>query len=78
MMQALTVGKRVAEARAAMTPPLSRCGLARRLKEQGLDIDRNGVAAIENESRPVRHLELVTLAGVLNTTVHWLVNGTKT
>ena len=68
-------GKRVAEARAAMKPPLTQLELARRLKNQGFDVNEAGVKDIESGKRAVYHPELVVLAGVLNTTVHWLVNG---
>ena len=75
MKQTLTVGKRVAEARASMKPPLTQLGLAKRLKGQGFDISKNGVDEIESGKRSAHHLELIVIAGVLNTTVNWLLGG---
>ena len=40
-----------------------------------LDIHRAGVADIESGVRKARHLELIVLAEVLNTTVYGLLGG---
>jgi len=58
-----------------MRPPLTQLNLARRLKKQGLNIDKEGVADIESGKRSAHHLELIVLAEVLNTTVHRLLGG---
>jgi hypothetical protein len=71
------VGKRVAEARAALGPAVSQQELAKRLQAAGADIDLVRLAAIENGTRGARHVELISLAQVLNTSVHYLLTGVQ-
>ena len=75
MKQNNKVGRRVAEARAAQKPSLTQQGLAERLAATGVEADKARVAEIESGKRGPRHLELIALAEILNTSVYWLLTG---
>ena len=49
--------------------------LAARLEVRGMNIDRGGVAKIENGHRRVLDAEVVLLAEALNVSVSWLLLG---
>ena len=70
-----SVGKRVIAARAAQKPPMSQVQLLKRLRSAGIDIDLARLAEIENGTRGPHQLEMITLAGVLNTSVRCLSTG---
>lgn len=70
------VGKRVREARFALSPTVTQEDLAGRLAAKGLVIDRSAVARIELGERYVLDFELVELAHVLKTTTAYLLGET--
>ena len=67
------VGKRVAEARNLLRPPLSQDALSGRLARNGIQLDRAAIAKIENNHRHVLDFELKELAAVLGVEVDWLL-----
>jgi hypothetical protein len=69
------VGKRVAEARAALSPPISQQDLIKRLQSIGAEVSLLRLTGIENGTLGPRHLELLSLAEALNTSVYWLLTG---
>ncbi|MEI8138654.1 MAG: helix-turn-helix transcriptional regulator [bacterium] len=71
-MSTNTVGGKIAEARARVTPYLSQQELAKRLKDAGIDISTAGVAEIEAGKRSLNYYQVTVLASILNTTVHQL------
>lgn len=72
------VGARVKEARYQHSPRITQEDLAARLEVRGMNIDRGGVAKIENGHRRVLDSEVVLLAEALNVTVSWLLLGDET
>jgi hypothetical protein len=71
------VGKRVAEARSLLQPPLSQDALSGRLARRGIQLDRAAIAKIENYHRHVLDFELKGLAAALGVEVNWLLGGEK-
>jgi ribosome-binding protein aMBF1 (putative translation factor) len=72
-MSTNTVGGKIAEARARVTPYLSQQELAKRLKDAGIDIGTAGVAEIESGNRSLNYYEVSALASILNTTANQLI-----
>lgn len=66
-------GKRIAEARYAVNPPLTQEELSARLALHGVQIDRAAVAKVENNLRRVLDYELKAFATVLDVSVDWLL-----
>lgn len=71
------IGRRVAEARKQVEPPLTQDALSGRLAARGLLLDRAAVAKIENYHRSVLDYELKTFAEVLGVSVNWLLGVKK-
>jgi transcriptional regulator with XRE-family HTH domain len=67
------VGRRVAEARAKLEPPLTQDALSGKLARLGIQLDRAAIAKIENNYRHVLDYELKALAEVLGVDVNWLL-----
>jgi len=67
------VGRRVAEARRALEPPLTQDALSGRLARVGIQLDRAAIAKIETSQRHVLDYELKALAKVLGVEVSWLL-----
>jgi HTH-type transcriptional regulator, cell division transcriptional repressor len=66
------VGKRVAEARNLVRPPITQDALSGKLAQLGIQLDRAAVAKIENNLRHVLDYELKGLASALGVEVSWL------
>ena len=71
------VGRRVAEARGFLQPPLTQDGLSGKLALLGLQLDRAAIAKIERNHRGVFDYELKALAEVLCVQVDWLLGNTR-
>lgn len=71
------VGRRVAEARTRPQPPITQDALSGRLARLGVQLDRAGIAKIENNLRHVLDYELKALATALVVDVDWLLGGEK-
>ena len=67
------VGKRVAEARNLLRPPVSQDALSGRLARRGIQLDRAAIAKIENNHRHILDFELKELAAALGVEVDWLL-----
>jgi hypothetical protein len=67
------VGRRVAEARLALSPMLTQDALSGRLARLGIQLDRAAIAKIENNYRHVFDYELKALAKTLNVSASWLL-----
>lgn len=67
------VGRRVAEARLALSPVLTQDALSGRLARLGIQLDRAAIAKIENNYRHVLDYELKALARILNVSPGWLL-----
>lgn len=71
------VGRRVAEARSLLQPPIPQDALSGRLARLGIQLDRAAIAKIENGYRCVLDYELKALAEVLCVDVTWLFGDEK-
>ena len=67
------VGKQVKLARSMSNHRMTQAALAVKLQLAGWDIDRVGVAKIENGIRQVTDIEVVRLAKALDVSVGWLL-----
>jgi hypothetical protein len=67
------VGRRVAEARRLLQPPLTQDALSGRVARRGVQLDRAAIAKIENGHRRVLDYELKALATALGVQVSWLL-----
>ena len=67
------VGRRVAEARGLLRPPITQDALSGKLARIGIQLDRAAVAKIENNHRHVLDFELKGLAKALDVEVNWLL-----
>lgn len=70
-------GRRVAEARSLLQPPLTQDALSGKLARVGIQLDRAAIAKIENGHRGVLDYELKALAEVLGVDVTWLLGDEK-
>ncbi|MEI6516974.1 MAG: hypothetical protein WCO77_13470 [bacterium] len=68
-----TFGKKLAEARAQVSPCLSRQELADRLQVAGIDVTPAEIALVEADKHSLKYYEVVVLATVLNTTTFSLL-----
>lgn len=66
------VGRRVAEARSLVRPPITQDALSGRVARLGIQLDRAAIAKIENNHRRVLDYELKALATALSVEVNWL------
>ena len=66
------VGRRVAEARSLLRPPITQDSLSGRVARLGIQLDRAAIAKIENNHRRVLDYELKALAVALGVQVNWL------
>jgi transcriptional regulator with XRE-family HTH domain len=66
------VGRRVAEARSLLEPPITQDALSGKLARLGIQLDRAAIAKIENNHRRVLDYELKALATALGVQVNWL------
>jgi transcriptional regulator with XRE-family HTH domain len=66
------VGRRVAEARNLLRPPMTQDALSGKLARLGIQLDRAAIAKIENNHRRVLDYELRALAIALGVKVAWL------
>jgi len=66
------VGRRVAEARNLIEPPITQDALSGKLARLGIQLDRAAIAKIENNHRRVLDYELKALATALGVQVDWL------
>ena len=66
-------GRRIAEARNLLQPPITQDALSGRLARLGIQLDRAAIAKIENGHRRVLDYELKALAAVLCVDVMWLL-----
>ena len=67
------IGRRVAEGRGLLQPPLTQDALSGRLARIGVQLDRAAIAKIETDHRRVFDFELKALAEVLSVQVDWLL-----
>ena len=67
------MGRRVAQARAALNPELTQDALSGRLARLGVQLDRAAIAKIENGYRHVLDFELKALAPALGVEVSRLL-----
>jgi len=67
------VGRRVAEARSLLRPPITQDALSGKLARLGVQLDRAAVAKIENNYPRVLDYELKALASALGVQVGWLL-----
>jgi hypothetical protein len=67
------VGRRIAEARNLLQPPITQDALSGRLAGFGIQLDRAAIAKIENSYRYVLDYELKGLAAALDVRVDWLL-----
>jgi hypothetical protein len=72
-LQKNIVGRRVAEARALLNPPLTQDALSGKLALVGIQLDRAAIAKVENGYRYVLDYELKALATALDVDVDWLL-----
>lgn len=70
-------GRRVAEARSQIQPPITQDALSGKLARLGIQLDRAAIAKIENGHRSVLDYELKALAEVLGVDVSWLLGDEK-
>jgi transcriptional regulator with XRE-family HTH domain len=68
------VGRRVAERRASLQPPLTQDALSGKLARIGIQLDRAAIAKIETNHRSVFDYEVKGLAEVLGVPVDWLLS----
>lgn len=68
-------GKRIAEARTYVKPPLTQEDLSGRLALLGLQLDRAAIAKIESGRRGVLDFELKAISSVLGVRTDWLLGG---
>jgi transcriptional regulator with XRE-family HTH domain len=66
------IGRRVAEARARLRPPVTQDALSGRVAALGIQLDRAAIAKIENGHRRIYDYEVKALAKALNVKVSWL------
>jgi hypothetical protein len=66
-------GKRVAQARNLLRPPLTQDALSGRLARMGIQLDRAAIAKIEINDRHVLDYEIKGLATALGVEVSWLL-----
>ena len=66
-------GTRIRELRKSLSPKTSQNGLAVRLQNLGLDLDKNAIQRIESGKRFITDIELRAFAAVLNTTADELL-----
>jgi HTH-type transcriptional regulator, cell division transcriptional repressor len=71
------VGRRIAEARNSLRPPVTQDALSGRLARLGIQLDRAAIAKIENNHRRVLDYELRALATALGVQVDWLFGDEK-
>ena len=71
------IGRRLAKARQAVSPPLTQDALSGKLARFGIQLDRAAIAKIENNYRHVLDFELKALAAVLGVEVSWLLADEK-
>jgi hypothetical protein len=67
------VGRRVAEARNLLRPPITQDALSGRVARLGIQLDRAAIAKIETNARRVLDYELKALATALGIGVNWLL-----
>ncbi len=67
------VGRRIAERRSSLQPPLTQDALSGRLARTGIQLDRAAIAKIETNRRSVLEYELKAIAEVLGVKVDWLL-----
>jgi hypothetical protein len=67
------IGRKVAERRASLDPPLTQDALSGRLALIGVQLDRAAIAKIETNRRCVFDYELKAIADVLNVQINWLL-----
>lgn len=66
------IGRRVAEARRLIQPPMTQDALSGRLARRGVQLDRAAIAKIENGHRRVFDYEIKAIATALGVQVEWL------
>ncbi len=66
------IGRRVAEARNLLRPPITQDALSGKVARLGIQLDRAAIAKIENNHRRVLDYELKALAVALGVQVSWL------
>ena len=71
------IGRRVAEVRVSLQPPVTQDALSGRLALIGIQLDRAAIAKIETNRRCVFDYELKALAEVLGVSVDWLLGGVR-
>lgn len=70
-------GRRIAEARSGLNPPLTQDALSGRVARFGVQLDRAAIAKIENNLRRVQDYELKALSTALGVRVGWLIGEGK-
>jgi hypothetical protein len=71
------VGRRIAEARNFLQPPITQDALSGKLARLGIQLDRAAIAKIENDHRHVLDYELRGFAFALGVEVDWLLGDKK-
>lgn len=66
------IGRRIAEARGSLHPPLTQDALSGRLARAGTQLDRAAIAKIENSLRRVTDYEAKAIAEALGVSIEWL------
>ncbi len=69
-----TIGKKVAETRASMDPPLSKKDFLRKLKVSGVELRLDELTALEAGELTLNYYQMTTVASVLNTTFQNLIS----
>lgn len=67
------IGKRMAERRGKLVPPLTQDDLSGKLALVGIQLDRAAIAKIETNRRGVLDFELKAIAEALSVRVDWLL-----
>lgn len=71
------VGRRIAERRASLQPPITQDALSGKLARIGIQLDRAAIAKIETNQRCVYDFELMALAETLGVSVDWLLDNAQ-
>ena len=70
-------GRRIAEARNLLNPPITQEELSGKLALSGVNLDRAAIAKVESAKRGVLDFELKALSKALHVSVDWLLGGIR-
>ena len=69
-------GRRIAEGRSLLQPPLTQDALSGQMARVGIQLDRAAIAKIETNCRSVLDYEIKAFAEVLGVKIEWLLGDT--